>query len=140
MATVRDYRVLPESVTGVAAASIIALELLAILGLVAGRAQGTALAAGLLVAYSFAIGANLIRGRRDIDCGCSGPAMRQTLSGWLLVRNLGLIAFALLMLLPAGTRSLTGLDWFTTAAALVVFGLLYYGADRLAVSAKRLTH
>ena len=39
--------------------------------------HAAAAAALLLALYAGAIGVNLARGRRDIDCGCGGPASRQ---------------------------------------------------------------
>ena len=58
------------------------------LALAARRARGALVAAAaLLAAYGAAIGVNLARGRRHIDCGCVGPAARRPIGGWLVARN-----------------------------------------------------
>jgi Methylamine utilisation protein MauE len=44
-------------------------------------------AAALLLLFAAAMGINLLRGRRDIDCGCFQGALRQTLSWVLVIRN-----------------------------------------------------
>jgi uncharacterized membrane protein YphA (DoxX/SURF4 family) len=56
---------------------------------------GTRIAAGLsgllLVSFIFAMGLNLLRGRKDLDCGCSGAHHRQKISGRLILRNMILL-------------------------------------------------
>ncbi len=68
------------------------------------RAFAASAAASLLVVYAFAMAANLLRGRSEIDCGCGDTP--QTLSVWLIVRNAVLAAGALLLILPVVQRSL----------------------------------
>ena len=81
---------------------------------------------------------NLARGRREIDCGCFGPALRQPLSLALVLRNAGLIALALVCALPVGSRALVPLDALTIAA-LVALGALVHGAvNGLIANAPRL--
>jgi len=95
-----------------------------------------ALGAGLLlVGYSIAIGTNLLRGRRDIDCGCLGPAQRQPLSGWLLVRNTLLLAGAVAAALPAGARPLHWLDALSGFFAGVALPLFFMAFNQLAAQA-----
>lgn len=137
VATVESYRLLPHALVVPTSWALIALEALAVAGLVAGLKASALLAVSLLALYTLAIGVNLARGRRDIDCGCSGPAMRQTLSGWLIARNTGLVALALIALAPPGARALTLLDAFTAAAALAAFGLLYSSANQLLAAASQ---
>ena len=94
---------------------------------------GSAAAVAMLSIYTLAIFANLLRGRRDIDCGCSGPYLRQTLSPWLIVRNAVFVALALLTLSPVtDSRALGILDWFTSLAAAVTFVLVYFAANQIA--------
>lgn len=133
----RDYRVLPERLLSPSSYTIIALELLAVAGLLANSRLGSAVAAILLAVYTLAISINLVRGRLDIDCGCSGPAIRQTLSTWLVVRNTGLLAAALLTLPASIPRPLSLLDWFTTFAAVITFFLIYTAASYLSASRAR---
>ncbi len=101
---------------------------------------GSGDAAGLLAIYTFSISINLVRGRLDIDCGCSGPAIRHTLNAWLVVRNSGLLAAALLTLPASNPRPLSLLDWFTTCAAVITFALLYFAASYLSAAKLRYGH
>jgi uncharacterized membrane protein YphA (DoxX/SURF4 family) len=48
-------------------------------------------AAGLLVLFSSAIALNILRGNRNIDCGCFGPESRGRLTWTMVVRNGGII-------------------------------------------------
>lgn len=131
VATLRNYRLLPSWSAAPAAVLLIAAEGAVALCLALGAASGARGALLLLATYSAAIGANLLRGRRDVDCGCLGPQRRQMLSGWLLLRN-GLLFAAVLPLLAAPTvRPLGWLDAVSFVAALVSFALLWASANRL---------
>lgn len=88
-------------------------------------------AAAVLALYAGAIGVNLVRGRRDIDCGCSGPARRQPISGGLVVRNSVIAAAALVGALPAGPRPLLWVDGVTIVAGVGALACLYAAADGL---------
>ena len=101
--------------------------------LVPGTWQGAGLlAATVLSGYTAAIAINLYRGRRDVDCGCFGPAGRtQTLSEWLIVRNVASIGVAFVAAAPVGVRSLGSLDAFVGVAACGGAGLLWIGANQL---------
>ncbi|MFI5364555.1 MAG: MauE/DoxX family redox-associated membrane protein [Candidatus Binatia bacterium] len=88
-------------------------------------------AAGLLAVYGGAIAVNLVRGRRDIDCGCTGAAGRQPLRAVLVVRNALLITAALASALPATARVLTWIDGVTVGFGVVMLVLLYAAADAL---------
>lgn len=60
---------------------------------------GTRVAAGLsgalLLTFIAAVGLNLLRGRRDLDCGCAGARHRRTIGGWVLARNAILLGLSL---------------------------------------------
>jgi hypothetical protein len=124
-----EYRLLPQSLSALAAVILIVAELLAALLVLipAVRAAGFVIMAGLLLLYTAGIGINLYRGRRDIDCGCGGPASRHELSGWLVVRNVLLIGLVVLALVPSTGRSLNWLDL-----------LLYLGINQLLAQAPRM--
>jgi hypothetical protein len=132
-ATLADYRVLPGGLVAPAAALVVAAELgvATALAVPAGRALGFAGAAGLLAVYAAAIAVNLVRGRRHIDCGCTGPAARRRISGWLVARNAVLALVALAGLLPVVPRPLVWVDALTVAAATATLAALYAAADRL---------
>jgi hypothetical protein len=139
-ATMKNYRLLPDGLLTLLVYTIITAELLVVVALLANSRLGSGIAAGLFAVYTLAISINLIRGRRDIDCGCSGPAVRETLSAWLVIRNSGLLAAALLTVSPSSPRPLMLLDWFTSVAAVVTFMLLYFAATYLSTTRARFGH
>jgi Methylamine utilisation protein MauE len=139
-ATLADYELVPASLTGVVASAVIASEMAIGIGaLVPFVARAAMLAAAaLLLIYAAAIGINLARGRRDIDCGCTGPATRQLLSGWLLMRNAGLAGVALVGAAAQGERSLHAADFVLAGLALLGVASLYAAINQLMANAPRL--
>jgi uncharacterized membrane protein YphA (DoxX/SURF4 family) len=135
-----DYRLVPAALGPPAAVLVVAAELAVAAALLvpALRPVGGALAALLLGAYALAIGVNLARGRRDIDCGCAGPASRRTLSGGLVVRNAILAVGALATLVPCTPRALVWVDAVTVAAATLALAACWAACDRLLAEAPRL--
>jgi hypothetical protein len=95
------------------------------------QSQSAALAIVLLVVYAASMSVNLARGRRYIDCGCAGPAARQPLSAWLVLRNLALAGAGLATFQAAGTRTLEPLDAFTIVAGVATLYALYAAANLL---------
>jgi hypothetical protein len=81
-------------------------------------AIGKAGAVALMVAYAAAIGVNLARGRRHIDCGCAGPRARRPIGAGLVVRNALLAAVALAALAPVHARPLVWVDALTVSGAV----------------------
>jgi len=96
-ANIDEYRLLPEGAGVWLARPLafceVALAVLVLLPFSRGPALMTA--AGLIAVYAIAITINLLRGRRDIDCGCAGPGQAQRLSAALPVRNAILAGAAL---------------------------------------------
>jgi len=131
-ATLANYRLLPPRATGAAALVVVGGELLAAATLLLAPALGAVAAAMLLAAYTGAIAVNLARGRRDIDCGCAGPARRQPIRPWLLVRNAVLIGAALACLAPERVRPIVWVDALTVAGTIGVLAALYAAVERLA--------
>lgn len=86
---VANFRLLPEFMVTPVAYSIPPVELLLGATLLLGVAYPwpELSAAGLLLLFALAIGINLRRGRRHIDCGCFQRALKQTLSWALVMRN-----------------------------------------------------
>ena len=138
-ATVASYALLPGNWTGAAAALLIAGELSVAVALWIPplMRSAAAAAAALLLLYAGAIAVNLLRGRRDVDCGCAGAARRQPISGWLVGRNLVLAAAALFATLPAAARTLTWIDAVTIAAGATAAALLYAAVDALLANGPR---
>jgi Methylamine utilisation protein MauE len=134
---VAGYRLLPKILAGPAAAGFVAAELAlaSALWLPSLRAAAAIGAASLLTLYAFAVALNLLRGRRDIDCGCGGPFGRQRLSEGLVLRNLGLAAAALACALPVAPRALSWLDAVTLAAAVAAASALYAATEVLLAAA-----
>jgi len=131
------YRLLPGPFVRAAAAGIAALELALGLGLLlpaAGPAPAL-VAAALLGLYTLAISANLVRGRRSIDCGCG--ARPQPLGEGLVVRNAVLFGIALAAALPATGRALTGLDTATILGGAAALAAVYAAVDAALASGVR---
>ena len=78
--------------------------------------------AGLIAIYAVAIAVNLMRGRRQIDCGCGGDV--HLLSWGLVLRNALLAGVALAMSGPSVDRLYEWLD----AVTLIVGVLALYGS------------
>ena len=129
---VANYRLLPEALAAPAAWIILTLEILAALSLASGvrLEAGAALAIALLCVFALAMGINLARGRREIDCGCFQSGLRQTLSGGLIGRNLVLSA-ALSSLFVATTPLATPLQWVDGVGAGIAAYALYRAFDQL---------
>ena len=137
--TLRGYEIVPRALAAWVAIPVVAAELaLGIALLVTDAARVATLGAViLLLTYAAAISVNLIRGRRDIDCGCSGAAARQSLSGWLVLRNLCLAAGGLASLAPTSPRALGAMDLLTIVVGVGVLYTLYAAANLLLAYAPR---
>jgi len=139
-ATLAAYRLLPGALAPFAATLVVGLEVaIAAALLVPGaRAAGLLAAAALLVVYGAAIGINLARGRRDIDCGCAGPAVRRPINGALVARNATLAAVALAGLAPVHPRALVWVDALTVAGATAALAACWAALDRVIAHAPAL--
>lgn len=136
----REYELLPGSLVPLVASTIPLVELaIAAAALNPGMAPAAMVAAGgLLGLYALAMAINLMRGRRDIDCGCTGPAMRQTLNGWLVMRNGALIAVALVGAATPVARGLGPIDFFVCGFAIAGGAILYAAVNQLSANAPHL--
>lgn len=130
-ATLADYRLLPRRLAGAAAALVVGAELVVVAALAVDPPRGLAGAAALFALYAAAIGINLARGRRHIDCGCAGPAARRPIGGWLVARNAVLVAVALAGLVPLAPRPLVWVDGLTVIAATAALAACWTATDRL---------
>lgn len=127
------YRLLPDAAARRLAWLIPALEFgaAACLSFQPGRRAAVLPAAALLIAYASGIGINLLRGRRDLDCGCGGPRDRRAIAGWMVWRNVGLAAALGIAALPWSPRPLGPTDFLTVIGGLIVVVTLYAAVDRL---------
>jgi uncharacterized membrane protein YphA (DoxX/SURF4 family) len=133
------YRLLPGGFGARIAWPLGALELLAGCALLVPFTQAGAasLVVALLAFYALAIGINLARGRRDIDCGCGGVA--QPLSWTLIVRNALLVSLAGWLATGTPVQRATGwLDVLVAVAAAVVAILCYAAAAQLGANRQRM--
>jgi hypothetical protein len=132
-ATVAEYRLLPVTLVTPAALVLLGGEVGVAAALVTPgwRTAGLLGAAALLALYGGAIGINLARGRRDLDCGCAGPAVRRPIGGWLVARNAVLATLALAGLVPAAPRPLVWVDALTILGSTATLAALYASVDRM---------
>lgn len=133
-ATLAAYRLLPARAVGAASVGVVGVEVALAGALLVPGAQAAALAgaAALLVAYGGAIAANLVRGRRDLDCGCLATGGRRPVSWWLVARNGALAAGAAAVAAgPPAPRPLAWIDAVTVLGALAATALAWTAADGL---------
>jgi len=132
-----DYALVPQAVLAPLARLIPLLEVGLALALLlpTWRTWAASGAAVLVLGYAAAIGINVWKGRRDIDCGCSGPDQRQPLRPVLLLRNGVLAGLALLAGLAPAPRALGVLDALVALMAGGALVLLYTAADTLLANA-----
>ncbi len=124
---------LPERLLGLLARSVAAFEVFVAVGLLNEPTHRVAAfaAVALLSLYGVAISVNLLRGRRDIDCGCGGPVSDKGLRWSLVARNALLVAVAGTSLFPVGARTLGILDAMTFSGAIMVAALVWISAAAL---------
>ena len=139
-AAVENYRLLPAVWVVPFAAFLIAAESgLAVALWLPGVSGAAALGcAALLGLYAAAMVVTLRRGRQDVDCGCAGPAHRQSVRPALVARNGVLILAALVAALPAGERGLTWVDALTVPLAAATAACLYVALDGVLAHGPRL--
>ena len=118
---IANYRLLPASLIGPAAAALPPVELLLGTALIIGSRPAAPLAAiGLLLVFAAAMAINIGRGRRHIDCGCGHAGLRQELGWGPVLRNIVLAAaLALRLAGPAG------LAIYDLAIAVATGAILY---------------
>lgn len=132
----RGYDLLPEKTVPFSAILVAGLELaLGFLWLSLNGGGFVVIGSALiLLTYALVITINLVRGRNYIDCGCSFSSLRTDLnkppsglSFYLVLRNVILMCFALLTLVPVFERMFNVLDYFIMVFSLIC-SLLFYGA------------
>ncbi len=130
---VRNYRILPEQLAGGFARVLPVVECVAALGLLfeTTRAAAALLVAALLVLFAWAMAWNLLRGRREIDCGCFIGAFKQRIGWPLVARNLLLALAALWLAAAEPGRDATELDLFTAGAAALSLLFAYFAFSEL---------
>lgn len=94
--------------------------------------------AALLVVVTVAVAINLLRGRREISCGCGGASGDQQLSWGLVARNVVLGLALLAAALPRLERQLVALDYATVVLGALMLSGLYAAASQLLANHPRL--
>ena len=120
---IANYRLLPDALVRPAADLLPPLEalvgILLLLGLATPWAEASA--AVLLLIFAAAMGVNLLRGRRDIDCGCFQSALKQTLSGTLVFRNVVLAVLLGIAVVPSDRLTLpAAIDGYLVGGVLFI--------------------
>lgn len=131
VAVLDAYHLLPRAIVPAVAHAVPVGEVVVGLLLLAGSAAGATGATALFGVYGLAIGINLARGRRDLDCGCGGHGARQPIAPWMLARNAVLLACAAALLGPERSRALTWLDGATALPATLALFAMYAAVERL---------
>jgi hypothetical protein len=131
---VANYRLLPDALARGVAFVLPPLELVLAAGLLMPVASAWAAGAGalLLAAFGLAMAVNLVRGRRDIDCGCFASALRQRLTWGLVARNGALAASAWVVFAGPASRPAAWPDLVTAGCASAALIFLYAAYSRLA--------
>jgi hypothetical protein len=132
-ATLTAYRLLPPplEMAGSVAVPVAETAVAVLLFVPWARAAAALIGSALLLLYATAMAVNLRRGRRDLDCGCAGPADRRPVAAWMVWRN-GVLAASLAATVPEwGGRSLGPIDALTILAGIVAAVLVYATVDRL---------
>jgi uncharacterized membrane protein len=132
-AVVEQYDLLPTRLVRPFAHGLPVVELAAALCLLvpATRAPAAMVLTLLLLVFAAAMAVNLVRGRRDVDCGCFVGLLKQRISWPLVVRNIVLAGFGLALLAGDTGRALAPLDWVTVLAGTACLLLLYGAIGRL---------
>lgn len=100
------------------------------------RAIAAMLAIVILMSYLLLMAYQIVQGKKNLDCGCMGPAGQTNISGSLLLRNGVFTVLACLCLTP-------GSSFFTSAMVMaiiisLVMILLNLTFEQLIVNAQRL--
>lgn len=95
------------------------------------RVAAAVAAAALLAVYALMMAWQLALGRRDLRCGCAGPASEVLVSPGLVVRNLLTAGLALLLALPSGPMALSGTGFLLALCMAGFLVGLYLAAEQL---------
>ena len=127
------YGLVPLPAGSPLARAVPLLEALVAAGLLFDPSRPAATRVGivLLLAYAVAMAVNLLRGRRDLACGCGGPDDRRPIAAWMVWRNTMIATLAGLAMLPHSPRPLIPTDLVTIGFGTAACALVYLCLDRL---------
>jgi len=128
-----NYQLLPGADKKSVALSLVALEALVVILLVATstRAAGAAIAIFLLLSYACAMAINLIRNRSHLDCGCHFGKDKKSISWALVQRNIALIALTCVLFILPESRAFNWLDMGSIIFGFITCSLIYISANAL---------
>jgi uncharacterized membrane protein len=135
---VHNFRLLPDALVRPVACvlPVIELAVAAALILPASRFYGACAAAALLALFTVAVAINLVRGRREIDCGSFSSDLKQKLSWWIVARNLALAGLAMWLAdFALGAAPSNFIAWTLGGATAVMTIMLYVAGSRLGIIA-----
>ncbi|WP_278043194.1 MauE/DoxX family redox-associated membrane protein [Paenibacillus elgii] len=150
---IKDYRILPEPWVRCFAILDHTLKWLTGISLLLGIYSSLAalIGSGLLLMYSIALAINLLRGRKELSCGCGGLAGNHSISWMLVWRNLFLMAMCLCvyhvtasygsLLSVIGGESLSriyGTEYWIMAGTALLLALLFSIFNELFVIRKKM--
>jgi hypothetical protein len=118
---VQDYDLLPAALVRLASALLLAAEIAVVAAMLipGARLPGLVRGAAILLGYALAMGINVARGRRYVECGCGGAV--QPITPALLIRNAVLAAVLL-----AGAAMVPGALAWTEAVAAIAAALIAF--------------
>lgn len=96
------------------------------------------LTAILLLIYAAAMAAQMMMGRKDIACGCAGPAAQTSISAGLVIRNIvlsSIIAITLFLPKQAMPMDLSAMTVSLSAAAFFI--VLYMSSEQMISNAQK---
>jgi hypothetical protein len=127
------YGLLPSAARLRLSRAVPFLEALVAVGLLLDAARIAAAYVGivLLLAYAGAITVNLLRGRRELACGCGGPDDRRPIAPWMVWRNILIAVMLFPAMLPWSPRQLGLTDMVTIGFGTAACALVYLCLDRL---------
>ncbi|MCU9953892.1 methylamine utilization protein MauE [Burkholderia sp. BKH01] len=141
------YRLLPDALTAPVAFAIPLAEAVCAAALLFPdtRVAGAIGLIALLAVFAAGLAINLLRGRTDIECGCSGfTAARADAPrgiGWLHVgRVLLLAALAATALVAPDTRAVVWFDYLTLCFSVLLIVCALLTVDVLLANVPRLSH
>lgn len=139
-AALANYAILPESAVPLAVRVLPVLESSAAVALLveSSRGFGALSVLGLLTVVTAAVVINLLRGRREIDCGCGGADSHQPLSWGLVLRNVLLALTAIIGAQEGTARELYWIDYLTVACGTIALFGVYVSANQLLANQPRL--
>jgi len=140
-AQLSSYRLLPDPLLPAFSCFLILIEgFLAFGVLVKDWLYPSFIAAAVFALYAGAMSINLIQGRDDLDCGCSGPSgFGQRVSWTLVIRNGVLAFFAIATALPMTSRAFSMQDISTIFLASIAAIFIYASIEQAIANRNRQT-